>query len=98
MNVRLVGKLILCVSLLGLNACSSLNESVSETVRDYFGSSDSGEKPAELAKFTSTLNVTEGWSANIGSDAKNCMYDYNRLLTGIVFMRQASKVRSLHMM
>jgi len=70
MSARLVSIIVLCISLLGLNGCASFNETVSESVRDYFSSEDSSEKPAELRKITSTLNVSERWSANVGSDAK----------------------------
>jgi len=70
MNAHLVSRIILLVSLLGLSACSSISESVSETVRGYLGNDDVAEKPAELIKFKSTLNISERWTANVGSDAK----------------------------
>jgi len=71
MNAHWLGRIVLCTALLGLNACSSIGESVSDTVRGYLGNdSDATEKPAELKQFKSTLNIAESWSASVGSDAK----------------------------
>ena len=70
MNTRLVGKAFVLTAILGMSACSSLSETVSDTVRGYLSSEDITEKPAELTKFKSTLNVSEQWSASVGSNAK----------------------------
>jgi len=70
MNSRLLGRFILLVPLLWLAGCSSVGESLSSTVRGYLESDDVTEKPKELVKFNSTLNVSQRWSANVGSDAK----------------------------
>jgi len=70
MSMRLMSKAFVLIAVLGMSACSSLSETVSDTVRGYLSNEDVTEKPAELTKFKSTLNVSEQWSASVGSNAK----------------------------
>jgi len=70
MNVRLLVSVLVLTSLLWLNGCSSISESVTSTVRGYLEDDDVTEKPKELTNFKTTLTVTERWSANVGSDSK----------------------------
>ncbi len=70
MNFRWLVNVLILTSLLWLSGCSSMGESISNTVRSYLEDDDVTEKPKELKNFKTTLNVTERWSANVGSDAK----------------------------
>jgi len=70
MSARVLVNVFILASVLWLSGCSSISESFTETISGYLEDDDVTEKPKELAKFKSTLNVSERWSANVGSDAK----------------------------
>ena len=70
MSMRFLTNLFVLTSLLWMSGCASINESVTDTVRGYFEDDDVTEKPTALKNIKTTLNVSERWSANVGSDAK----------------------------
>ena len=70
MNTRLLANILVLTSLLWVSGCSSISESVTSTVRGYLEDDDVTEKPKALTNIKTTLNVSQRWSANVGSDAK----------------------------
>jgi len=70
MTARLLTNVFILTSVLWLSGCSSITESFTDTISGYLEDDDVSEKPKELTKFKTTLNVSERWSANVGSDAK----------------------------
>jgi len=70
MSTRLLAKFLILASVLWMSGCASIGESVTDTVRNYFEDEDVTEKPKPLANIKTTLNVSQRWSANVGSDAK----------------------------
>ena len=82
MNIRLLIISIFLFSVSGLSGCSSIGETVTSTVRSYFDDEDVTEKPKELKPFKATVNVTERWSANVGSDARKLYVRLKPVLDG----------------
>jgi len=68
MNTRLS---IMAFALIVLTGCSSISNTVRDSVTGLFSDKDNAEPPAKLVEFKATLKVNQVWSANVGSDSKS---------------------------
>ena len=66
----IVRRLFIASLMIALSGCSSVRESMTESVTGWFSDKDNAEPPAKLVDFNSSVSVTQRWSANVGSDSK----------------------------
>ena len=66
----MIYRLLIVSLIIALSGCSSVRESMTESVTGWFGDKDNIEPPAKLVDFKETVSVSRRWSASVGSDSK----------------------------
>lgn len=62
-------RLLIVAFLITLSGCSSVRESMAESVNGWFSDKDNSEPPAKLEDFTANAVVSQRWSTNVGSSS-----------------------------
>lgn len=66
----MITRLFIASLLIALSGCSSVRESMTESVTGWFSDKDNAEPPAKLVDFKETVAVSQRWSARVGGDSK----------------------------
>jgi outer membrane protein assembly factor BamB len=66
----MIVRLFIASLIIALSGCSSVRESMTESVTGWFSDKDNVEPPAKLVDFKASISVSQRWSANVGSDSK----------------------------
>lgn len=62
-------RLLIVALLITLSGCSSVRESVTDSVSGWFSDKDNAEPPAKLEDFAASVVVSQRWSASVGSSS-----------------------------
>lgn len=65
----MIVRLFIAFLLIALSGCSSVRESMTDSVTGWFEDKDNAEPPAKLVDFKPSVSVSERWSANVGSNS-----------------------------
>lgn len=66
----MIYRLIMVSLFITLSGCSSVRESMTDSVTGWFSDKDNAEPPAKLVDFKASVSVTQRWSASVGSNSR----------------------------
>ncbi|WP_126454107.1 outer membrane protein assembly factor BamB [Sulfuriflexus mobilis] len=66
----MIYRLIMVSLFIALSGCSSVRESMTDSVTGWFSDKDNAEPPAKLVDFKASISVSQRWSASVGSNSR----------------------------